>query len=261
MKKKLILSLALGLTSIAGISAMDQAKLDKDLHWAIVQEKDPIKVEALIHAGANVNSAPYSGALLLGIAIGYRELEIVKVLLKHNALVNLTEPDGNTALLYANDRRTITMLLDAGADLYHHNNKDETALIGAVKSLYSDRTPEHQLPLLQAITQLTKEEKESVKNWLLVDQKLRQANIKLPKDLKKLIAKNIYQLLAQDLRERVIRAGGLKALEVARKIEVRTTEEGLPSEGTVQLMEQYLDLDFLENVARTQCLLPKQVNQ
>jgi hypothetical protein len=258
MTNKLIL-LFLSLLSFAKISAMTpQKRLDCSLQWAISQDHPIEEVKALIGEGADVNSRPfnvdlgdYNNLTLLSLAANKNQVETVKTLLEHNAIVDQLDELENTALMHASDSNIITMLLAAGASIDHQNQSKMTALYKAI--CYS--SSKVLTSLLQAITQLTKNEKDSIKNWLLAEQRL---GARLPKDLKMLIAKTIYQLFAQDLRECIIRAGGTSPSWIAL-----TSRNYSEDTGTlcVKQIRQYLNLDFLENLVRVQCLLPKQISQ
>lgn len=106
--------------------------------------------------------------------------------------------------------------------------------------------------LIQNIALLTQKEKNVVKIWLLVDQRLRNENRGLLKDLKKPIADALINSLANDVRERIIKAGGLKALELARQ-QLKNDD----NEKTVHLLEKCLDPQYLTNFVVPQIKLAK----
>ncbi len=72
----------------------------------------------------------------------------------------------------------------------------------------------------------------------------------LLKDLKRPIAAKIIESIANDLRERVIRAGMLQVIKHAKRQE---------NQSVVHLLEKYLDLNFLEGLVRKQTMLPKRI--
>ena len=103
--------------------------------------------------------------------------------------------------------------------------------------------------LLELIIQLKPHEKNLIKNWLLISKKMEiEQGIFLPAEMRLFVAKIIYRSLAQELHERIGRAGGQKALEM-------TQYRDVPHIAT--LLERTANLDHLEKYAREQTSLPK----
>jgi hypothetical protein len=107
------------------------------------------RVQDLLIDGADVNyqNEDY-GASALMAASQTGETEIVKILLFHDADVNLQSKEGSTALLAASYNRhdaVVKLLLAAGAEVNHQNPADETAL-----SLAKEERAERIIQLLLA---------------------------------------------------------------------------------------------------------------
>ena len=106
------------------------------------------KAQAMIDAGANMNTESDDGWPPLMLAVWRGESEMVRALLKAGAKVNdrlhLDYAQGTTALMWAalhGDAKMIQLLLDAGADINAHDDESpytdaETALIKAAKGGY-----------------------------------------------------------------------------------------------------------------------------
>jgi hypothetical protein len=174
-------------------------------------------------------------------------------LIQIGAINYINTAAATTPLLIAAHRQfqsVVQMLIEAGADIFYATENGYTALTTA-----KEQTSKL---LLRALTRLSKEEKESIKNWLLIHKKMElEQNLRLPKDIRILIAESICKLIAQDVYARIIRAGALKALEIANEGVKRHSLTEYNSK--IRLLEHYLDLSFLgRSVVLPQILLPKQ---
>lgn len=171
--------------------------------------------------------------------------------------VNYINSQGTTPLIIAANRQSQSvtqMLIQAKADIFYTAKDSFTAL-----QLAHEQTSKS---ILRAITRLTKEETESIENWLLVHKKIEKKTeykISLPKHIRILIAEKICELIVQDVHARIIRAGALKTLEMAREGAQINSISGIYN-SKIKLLEQYLDLYFLgRSVVLPQILLPKQI--
>lgn len=229
---------------LAGMGGSLQAMKDpiqaqRELLQAIY-EGDEEKTIAAIVAGANVNQFYPSGSSLLETAAQHDKNDIVKVLLSAGA--------GNAskalrdAAYNAQGAVVKTLLAEANADAYAKNHLGEPLLVLAVQNQNQSSIFRFQTTkvILQHLIQLTADEKKLLKNWLLVDQRLRAEGKGLHKDLKKPIAHWIMHALAQDVLVRIIRAGGLEALQNAQEQKDSTLIK------LIKLLEDFLSLDSLE---------------
>ncbi|XP_014289691.1 ankyrin repeat domain-containing protein 29-like [Halyomorpha halys] len=82
---------------------------------------DPSVISKLLDLGADVNFTTDNGDTALHIASAKESLEVVKVLVKRGAGINIQDYDGVTALMFAanntNSNILVTYLLHSGADL------------------------------------------------------------------------------------------------------------------------------------------------
>jgi len=169
--------------------------------------------------------------------------------------VNYINSQGTTPLMIAAMRQSqilAQMLIQAGADIFYTDEHGFTALL-----LAHEQTSK---PILRAITRLSKEEKESIKNWLLVHKKMeKEYEISLPKDIRILIAEKICELIVQDVHARIVRAGALKALEMARKgAQISSISKEYNSK--IHLLESYMNLNSLRrSVVFPQIVLLKKI--
>lgn len=106
--------------------------------YAAVLKNKPTEVEALLSSGADPNAAvemmPGFPTNFLIMASGRSQIEIVKILLKHKALVNNTDSFKSTALIAAageGNLEVVTLLLAAGADPKLKDNDGNDALAAA----------------------------------------------------------------------------------------------------------------------------------
>jgi hypothetical protein len=246
----------------------------KELFHAVFH-KNSDRIQMLIEQKADANWQNSFGDTALILAATQGDLNIVKKLLEAKANVNFMSHHGNTALIetvrhtvnvihYTKYLEVIRVLLEAGAKIDLTTPYHWTALSRAAEG-----NLETTQLLLQSLTTCTTQEKCSFKNWLLVNQRLRYGLIKdgqiieqprlyLPKDAQNIVTQKIYALLptAQNLRECVIHAGGLRALRV-----VPTAIRGSHDDHeTVRILNQYMDVGFLEGIIRNQILFPKSLN-
>ena len=220
---------------------------------------DPELVKGLLKRGANVNyidpkASHYQPVLMTVVSCcpeltAREKLALVKELVAHGADVNLKSSNGQNALMSTDDTEIVRFLIQEGTDLYNRCALNTTALMRAAIS----PNPELCKIILEALTCLTPEEKDSVKNRLLAIQRLTHGlkvntalveQAHLVRDCNKFIAKHIWRSLAEDMRERVIRAGALTLLRPAYFASYHPQAH--------QLINQHLDLGYLEESARKQ---------
>lgn len=252
--------LSITLLSFIHLSAMeephkknnDQEELNIELFKAASNGRLE-DAKQLINKGAQVNYL-YDGNDLtpLMVASSNDHLEMVQYLLRAGADVNLNAND-TTALQYSagiSDPDIITILLKNDANPYALNKEGNGAIYNAA---LGSKIANLKI-LLNNITQLSQAESDSLKNWLCLTKKLEnEQNIHLPKELRKLIAQSIEKSLAQELKNRVIQAGAIKTLNDLKK----TTWFPNQSKESSELLNQYLDLDFLLQRVREQIKIPQ----
>jgi ankyrin repeat protein len=172
--------------------------------------------EILIQAGANLEKETCYHQTALMKATIRKNSKIAQILINARANVNCTDSNGLTPLMRTacyGYEEIATMLLHAKADMYQINEYGGTALSAAS----SNYQPDIVQMLLHEITILSPLEKNSIKNWFLVNRRLSSEGLGLPKDLKNLIAQTIWQLLIEDVHKRLVQAGALKALTFLEK--------------------------------------------
>ncbi len=201
-----------------------------------INANDQERVIAAIKAGANVNQVTNLGEPFLNSAAQRGQNNIVKILLMAGAT------DTTGALLTAawNAKfNVVKTLLQANADVYEKSSNAKTPLILAVQSYGQTELDKLHTTkvILSHLIQLTPHEKTLLKNWLLVDQRLRAEGRGLPKDLKKPLAHWIMRALAQEVQARIIKAGGMEALQNAKDQK---------DQKLINLLEDFLNLDNLE---------------
>ncbi len=171
----------------------------------------PKMITLLIQAGAHleIEDSRHNTALML--ATTRLHPSVVQVLIDAGANVNCIASKRLTPLMmaaYFGSHEIATMLLQAKADIYLTSESSGTALSFAAENSQSKLVQ----MLLHEITLLSPLEKNSIKNWFLVHQRLRVEGRGLPKDLKNLIAETILQLLIKDVHKRLVQAGALQAI-------------------------------------------------
>lgn len=261
--KKLLLIAALGLAFSAPICAM-QSQEEKDKLGGKLREMAIMhgKIEDfrnLISQGANINSQNHVLMTPLMLAAYNGNVDMVEELIHHKANLDIQQIAGLTALtlplsmsgISRFHEQVVRELIRAGANIYISSNSGETALID-VSRYYAAQTPEQlriraniARMILEKATTLTNDDRSAIKNWLLVNQRLGQEQRNLPKDPRTIVAQKIYESLPGLLRERVIRAGAIEAL-------VGTKDNYHPNPEMAQLIEQYLNLNFLAQRIREQ---------
>jgi len=218
-------------------------------------------VQSLLAARANPNQASLDNEFTaLGVAAirdgSSTNQAIIKALIMSNADVNQATTSGHTPLIGATQQdcsSNVKLLIESGADVYAANRNGQTALIRYMG--YSHQDTRTIQVLLDAITQLNPQEKTSIKTWLILTRKMQiKHGIFIPKDIRILIAHQICQSLAQNLFERVIRAGGLKTLEIAnQRIENERHWRPDPAlDSSIQLLKECLHQSHLIKLVRQQ---------
>lgn len=108
---------------------------------------DPLAVQRMVEQGACVEAVKADGTSALMTAAAEGHLDVVKVLLLHNAKVNATNADGDTPLHFAvrhNHPEVAAHLLENGAAVDARNKKGTTPLMVASWSGF-DRLVQHLL--------------------------------------------------------------------------------------------------------------------
>lgn len=140
MPRRLFAALAvfvcLGLLWPAAASANMEVRLEKK----VVDDIGRGDIDALtgyLLADGNPGARDNTGQPLLVIAARANRLDMVQLLLRHNARPDQIDDLGNTALLWAareGHREVAQVLLDAGADLEVPNRQGLTPLMAAVRT-------------------------------------------------------------------------------------------------------------------------------
>ena len=121
-------------SSMAVAASVGVAEKDRELLSAVSQGQF-VRVQALLKAGANVN-LPHPPWQLTPLLVGSEtDLAMVRLLVTHDADVNVHDRDGLTPLMKAiatRDPAIVALLLDAGADIDARDHRGHTALTHAV---------------------------------------------------------------------------------------------------------------------------------
>lgn len=132
--KKLILLIALSLST--SVSTMAQGKSEQ--LYAAVQKNDKAKVEALLKKKADPNyikqAGPWMKVSPLITAVNNANVEIVKLLIANNALVDWRDGFNTTALMYAaakGNKEIVELLIVNGADVNSTDGEGNTVLTAA----------------------------------------------------------------------------------------------------------------------------------
>ncbi len=224
------------------------------------EEGNDNRIQELLARGIDINySSNTKGWPALKAAVNRGNLATVQMLIQAGADLEATSCCFNeTALMqcakFGNYPEILKFLLQFGANT-ETNKFGCSALTEAIESGSSSSFAKKLATskiLLHHITQLTQPEKESVKNWLLLTKKLKpELGIRIPKAIQKLVAQFLYQSLAQDILKKVIAAGAPRALRHAKHYD---QTHWAPF---VQLLENHMNLEFLEELVRKQMELPK----
>lgn len=113
---------------------------DRELLMAVGQGHVE-RVDALIKAGANVNTVHPPWHLTPLLAASELSFDMVKLLVKHGAQVNVQDRDGMTPLMRAvalRDLQMVKLLLDAGAHIDVRDHRGHTALTHAILRSHAD---------------------------------------------------------------------------------------------------------------------------
>jgi ankyrin repeat protein len=118
-----------------GLLCLGGAALAEDVEalYEAAGAGDSATVAALLQNGVNVNSRTRSGSYALNAAAVENEIEIMKMLIDHEADLNVRNSQGDTPLIcatkYAGGKlATVRLLVEAGTDLGIRDNSGKTAL-------------------------------------------------------------------------------------------------------------------------------------
>jgi hypothetical protein len=103
---------------------------------------DAAGAKRLIATGTDPNEGRFLGSSPLLIAIGWGHNDIARALIEAGADINVTDPGGGTALMWAayndaGDADVVDLLLAKGADVNARNKMGETALMWAMRRGYT----------------------------------------------------------------------------------------------------------------------------
>ncbi len=184
--KKLALIMLIAGASTHLLAMKENAPRDVLSQQLVIAARDgnSEKIKELIQNGADPD---YESSLNcwtpLIAAANYNHDEAIKILLKAGANPDYIPSNGNDSALQTASESTnkgtknLKDLIEFGANIYLETGFG-TALYGAIKN---DNMQAAQI-LLNAATTLTLHEKDSIKNWLLLNQKMRTENEKERKD-------------------------------------------------------------------------------
>lgn len=115
---------------------IEPGKANEELRYAI-NTNNPRLLRAAIAAGGNVNLRMTLGSTVLHMASAGGDVELVKILLKHNADVNLGNIINNTPIMIAAYRgrtKILKLLIKAGAKVNGKNKNGKTPLMYAAQA-------------------------------------------------------------------------------------------------------------------------------
>jgi ankyrin repeat protein len=111
------------------------------LHWAVVRGNERI-VKYLLREGADINAVAYTDfqQTPLILAINFRQVEIAHILIKKGANLNLTDKFQSSALVYAfeiQSRSLVKALIERGAEYRDKRQWELEELLYEVFGVYS----------------------------------------------------------------------------------------------------------------------------
>lgn len=122
---------------LTGVNAIQMSALDEDTPLMLaVRCGHALIVDTLLHHGADVNRERY-GLTPVMLAAKMGNSNLIQILVEHDANVNLSDPKGNSALIYAaqhGDADAVRTLLHAHADIHAADYFDNTPLMHAIQS-------------------------------------------------------------------------------------------------------------------------------
>jgi len=214
-------------------------------------------IATLLEAHANPNQFSQDGytPLLEAVSSGglyCSELfqDITRTLIDAKGDITIESKKGANALSQAarSGASQIMELLiqEAGADLYHRDSQQKTALIHAAEGKKRETV---QFITYDLITALAPHEKDLIKIWLFLTKKMQKKyGIFMPKDMRILVAQQIRQALAQELYKRIVLAGGSEAFEFAHQTNAPKIAKDL---------KRFMDMNFLCKRVRLQSSWPR----
>ena len=129
---RFLLTLSLFALCLMGTASTATAG-DVEALYQAAGEGKPAEVATLIKSGADVNGRTRSGSYAMNAAAVENEVEVIQVLIDHNADPNVQNRQGDTPLIcatkYAGGKPdTVELLVKAGTDLGIRDNSGKTAL-------------------------------------------------------------------------------------------------------------------------------------
>ena len=129
---RFLLTLSLFVLGLMGSASMATAGDIEALYQAAGNGK-PAEVVKLLDSGVDVNGRTRSGSYAMNAAAVENEVEVIQVLIDHNADPNVQNRQGDTPLIcatkYAGGKSdTVELLVKAGTNLGIRDNSGNTAL-------------------------------------------------------------------------------------------------------------------------------------
>ncbi len=146
------MKLTILITLLLLLNTTENFPQDFDKLGEAVLNKDTLRIEKLLSEGIDINVRDsVSGATVLFIACSYPGYDdMVNLLLKHGAEVNVTDNKGKTPLIWAagNSVESTKLLLEHGADVHAKANDGMNAIMQAVFGILSKRVTTDVIDLL-----------------------------------------------------------------------------------------------------------------
>lgn len=137
MKKFLAFLFVLMALPASPLLAVESDVFPELVYWSAVRSADLEKMESFLERGFDPNRVDGKGLTPLMYAVRNANPDMIGVLMRFRAKVDVLDRDGNSALIRAclyNNSEVVNALLEAGADINLQSRQGMTPLMKAIES-------------------------------------------------------------------------------------------------------------------------------